>query len=450
MGGSRVRHPSPFRPPWLDQPSRCQKAALRKIALQLERLPPELVEPILSCCELAYVLDLSSYAGTHLLSCIENSPTWRAWLNDTHTRLQLQDLLAACRLNPWPTPWSIRRCARYAFDRHFVLQQGYEPLLPGYPAWKSGSDIVKRLVYEIRHGTHASMDYKRHDHKAQHSLYSFIQSKDLIPLLHPSSSTLAANPHPHRLLIDSVANWSIDQINTSAALFQRAQTALHTTRLAQLRRLHALYLRHPTRLKPALAPQTPTRNPSHIASRLLRDAHLPPQPDHPPHRPWTRFAYRHACLVPYDWCLRLFVRVAADAALPAHHHHLLRTALAGLPALHPPFGTPTDRAPPQPPPRTLNTPWSPPGLRAGAGPDGAPAFVVQRADAAGWLPAAEGEVEWLEAFCACVEWMEGAFPGVAGEEVARGVGEGGQQEEREDWLEGGALDWLERPGFGSG
>lgn len=110
---------------------------------------------------------------------------------------------------------------------------------------------------------------------------------------------------------------SLPQIKAFMDGYSAAQTRLNAVKVQQLVALAAQYSRHYIRLRMSLAPQSPRQNISHIPQQLRVVAEFIPrildldrrrEPKTSKHG-HCRFRYPHACLIPYDWCLRLWTRV---------------------------------------------------------------------------------------------------------------------------------------------
>jgi len=118
--------------------------------------------------------------------------------------------------------------------------------------------------------------------------------------------------HPDR----GTSQWTISQIKAFVDAYSVVQTQLNLMKAAQLQDLAKLYARHHSRLKEPYAPQGPRNNPRHIPNQLegvsrfvtrIIDLDRDSQPRSK--QGMSKFRYLHPCLIPYDWCLRLWIKV---------------------------------------------------------------------------------------------------------------------------------------------
>lgn len=133
----------------------------------------------------------------------------------------------------------------------------------------------------------------------------------------------AAQPCRKKHPDSPTAQWTVSQIKTFVDAYSDFQTRINTAKAQQLRTLAQLYAHNHGRLKEPLAPQDERKNAAHIPGQLeivagfvsrIIDLDRRRQPGTKQGK--SRFRYAHPCLIPYDWCLRLWVMVAAaDPAL---------------------------------------------------------------------------------------------------------------------------------------
>ncbi|KAK5656887.1 hypothetical protein OQA88_4438 [Cercophora sp. LCS_1] len=246
-------------------------------------------------------------------------------------------------------------------------------------------------------------------------------------------------------------HWDILQMKTFIAAYSVAQAQLNKVKSDQLQALAKLYTRHPSRLKEPYAPQSPRHNISHVPNQLeitsrfvLRIVDLRPKRQATSKQGKSKFRYLHPCLIPYDWCLRLWLKVGEanphlrgafwSSLTSPDHVKPLESAMDGLSL--------SERGvePPEHMKSLIQivnqgqafykrkTAWgvtanAPAILRARVEDNGNPRFKAQMDTALVWkdhlrqltmLPPFDArEIEWLEAFVGVVEWMEGAYPDVA-------------------------------------
>lgn len=211
--------------------------------------------------------------------------------------------------------------------------------------------------------------------------------------------------------------------------YEAAQCRLNTLMSKQLSDLAKLYERHPTRLKAPLAPQAPRSNIEHISARLqiaskrvLNNVFLGTTYHH--HASVLR--HRHAGLVPYDWCLRLWQLVAEDdlslsppvmASAPANVRKSMELAVKGLKWFYEGGAAEEEsRAPATGDGSSASegeqkeTPPMPRITARGVQSEHRWYFVHGEGRSTRFGPADLRELEWLEAFVICIEWMEQEFP----------------------------------------
>ncbi|KAK4220492.1 hypothetical protein QBC38DRAFT_494197 [Podospora fimiseda] len=239
------------------------------------------------------------------------------------------------------------------------------------------------------------------------------------------------------------AHWSIPETKAFVAAYSEIQKKVNAAKADQLRYMGELYGRHHTRLKMPLAPQTPRENPTHILQQLVVTAkyvegiidltksqavsrsvkkHLNKT------QGVCRFVYPHTCLIPYDWCLRLWIKVVEGmeddvmTRSPEHVKRNIEVAKKGIDTFYIPdkkemgisrlVSLPIDsKKVYEGLPRTK--------IRQG---DGEPGFAIHHGlarDVGGvtqvFLPINSEEIEWLVAFLEVVEWIESEYPEITAE-----------------------------------
>jgi hypothetical protein len=122
--------------------------------------------------------------------------------------------------------------------------------------------------------------------------------------------------------VDEFPEWSLEKTQVFLAAYGSLQTKVNGAKAEQLRTLARLYEKHHTRLKEPRAPQTQRTNIGHIPAQLERTAQsvlgtidVDRRGQERTKEVEARFRYVHACLVPYDWCLRLYGRVEGVESL---------------------------------------------------------------------------------------------------------------------------------------
>ncbi|KAK3368480.1 hypothetical protein B0H63DRAFT_76614 [Podospora didyma] len=277
---------------------------------------------------------------------------------------------------------------------------------------------------------------------------------------------------------------TVAQIKTFLDAYSVAQTRINTLKAEQLKTLSGLYAQHHTRLREPRAPQSPRKNPKHVPEQLhvatgfvMRIVDLEPGLQRGRRQAKSRFRYPHACLIPYDWCLQLYIKVidSHPESFPgltplSLGSSSLEKSIQGLTISDDKSSSSSSTSPsplktavPCPSENILKdiqtvndglktyymrdvyrgivakTPLGakPPAQRVKQWPDGTPVFAVDMHQAythggrSGILPPVDSrEITWLEAFLRSVKWMEKAFPDLA--EEAKLVKEEEEKEEEEE------------------
>ncbi|KAK3317935.1 hypothetical protein B0H66DRAFT_220053 [Apodospora peruviana] len=248
--------------------------------------------------------------------------------------------------------------------------------------------------------------------------------------------------------------WTLEQMKAFVDAYTIFQHKVNAAKGAQLKTLSKLYARHHSRLKQPLAPQTPRKNPNHIPEQLeiivgfvMRTLDIDREAQRRSQEGVSRFRYPHACLVPYNWCLRLWTQVveanpelllgkkqeenvsleglieglligpSSSAAVPEDILQRMRIVNKGMKEF---YYRDTKRG------LDAGVSFKPLSYRermrtTESRDDGkSPIFAIHETHAfevAGrktMLPPINSrEMKWLVAFIQVVEWMEGAFPEIA-------------------------------------
>ncbi|KXX74841.1 hypothetical protein MMYC01_208072 [Madurella mycetomatis] len=128
----------------------------------------------------------------------------------------------------------------------------------------------------------------------------------------------AAKPCRKKHPDSPTAQWTASKIKAFVDAYSDFQMRINTAKAQQLLTLAQLYAHNHTRLKEPLAPQDERKNVAHVPKQLeivagfvsrIIDLDRRRQPRTKQGK--SRFRYAHPCLIPYDWCLRLWMMVAA-------------------------------------------------------------------------------------------------------------------------------------------
>ncbi|KAK3986806.1 hypothetical protein QBC44DRAFT_332525 [Cladorrhinum sp. PSN332] len=491
------------------------------IASQLDKLPLELIEPIISRLTFRDAIALTNQVdqGSHLWNAFSISPTWKGvWPMIVANRDQfeiLTDLMITVNgrifdltdgVLDGPPGKFLRQVAREQ-ARQFELNVDYNDQVFGtgflgfnfleYAALKASQTLVRVIsgiddnvlsfiCQELPVDLIATLaPWLSKDNPSEAELrQSFIenlQSSCLcgtyrarpVPRTRHYPWLVERNPkdtpvdewvrqcrkkHPTR----PTAHWSIPETKAFAVAYSEVQKKLNATKADQLRDMSKIYRRHHSRLKMPLAPQTPRKNPTHIpeqlgvtakyVERIIDLCRSPAFYDgSTKQRGRTqgvcRFMYPHACLIPYDWCLRLWMRVVegidagADAASHATEHirQHIEVVKKGMAVYYGKVKDGELGGALAYDDKIFAEGFSRTKIRQV---DGTPAFAVHHEEAhelgktgRGTIlfPAKTEEVEWLAAFLETVEWIEGEYPELAAEIKAAG-GDLEQDVDVEEWV----------------
>ena len=406
-----------------------------RVAANLVGLPVELIWPVVDDLPLHRVLELafSSPSPGALLRPIEDSPAWsellrgrmpafeRAWTSlnrlawlwcsepwmRSMNALSRSGLLemSARRLRATSGP-NISPSLDTLFWRAFqdFLGSSDAPIFkgPGEPLIMAlclflPKDLLLALVGRDKlpqdpgHLSRQSDDYREY-------------------LVNPIDEVKLRDVYCHSLVS---RKWTVDEAHQFVPYLARARRLLGQAYSAELRSMATVYGRFPAVLKTPMGPETPRPNTRHIRAGLLHDAaSLPTSPMARPRSMSTwatgrgkfgrRFCYIVTALVPYNWCLRLFLVVveqhppSSDAA--RYPHDLLpdvRVALDGMKGVH----QHGERKISVRRPRYAVLSGMPPLAR-----------FDTSSRSVGALPKPTAELEWLESFASTVHWMTSEFP----------------------------------------
>lgn len=408
-----------------------------RIARDLEKLPSELIEPVIADLELQTIIRIAQHGGPRLIWSVENSPKYRCFFQTR--RLELQYLLTVT--DQLATFLHQNPAARISNPDLIALVNPYHNTSLAI-AFTDANALITSWLSALQN----------HVHRIAASQGRLELRRVATYIVDPASrTTLTTSLTSHHPLTPS-------RISTFLTLYQTARHSRATALAAQLRRLATLYSKNPTRLKQPFAPQTSRPNAAHVPTQLRIDADRIENRDQAwegRDRAFHRFRHAFPALVPYNWCLRLFARVveAGDSPWPVELAPAVKRAVEGMPCFYERFAEGAvmrggDKVEDL---RVVGTKWAveemPEGrvwselekrLRVpqrngkGEGFWAVPGFLTMEGGSEegneGYFPHPEAELEWLEAFVTCVEWMEERFPKLV--EEVRGV----------EWEEGGKLD----------
>ncbi|KAF4544904.1 Appr-1-p processing protein [Lasiodiplodia theobromae] len=404
-----------------------------RIARDLEKLPPELIEPVLADLEYGQIVRVSQFGGPRVTWAIENSPAWSRFFRGKLPVLQQLDdltneLITLCystggfKNSPWydqlsflryqkdnfrfkyPTDWASHWASMVRGRLHSVAQDLYPNFTEtAYFLFPAGTPLNANETEEVEFFIDTAF-----------TLYSL------------KTNNWPANVPPLPVL----ARW--------IALYKRVRHARLAAQAAELDRLVALHERHADRVKQPWAPQTRRPNPDHVVAGLRREAarlkrrNVDGRVWHGRELSGYRFRPAFAALVPYDWCLRLFCEVLKRHPVPEEEEEeglaegrgdgessvyppkvveMMREALEGLPSFYHVYGERMlDPSRPETL-RTARTPWSvsePADGREGR-------FLTKRARGKNPFPHSDNELRWLETFVEVILWMEEHFPSLVNE-----------------------------------
>ena len=406
-----------------------------RVAAKLSGLPVELVWPVVEDLPLHRVLELvfTSPSPGGLVRPVEECPAWRdffigdfvelgrtwtslnrlAWLWFSEPWMRTMDGLSLSRLLRL-SPRGLRDIfgtnIRRVLDDTFL--QAFRDLLgcPTVRVYKGpGTPVTQALCLFLP--VDLLVGLARSDKLLQDPDHFARQSDDYRDYL--------ANPPDEVTLrdvyLDAVTAhvWTVNEAHRFLPYLARARRLLAQAYSAQLHSLAVAYERFPAELKTPLAPETPRPNTRHIADRLHEDAArvlvgrlAKPRcvrTGQPVRRHFGyRFRFLVTALVPYNWCLRLFLVVVERHPLSTDAGRYppavlpdVRVALGGMDVIHQHGGQDISARRPRysvvsgtPPLAQFNTFWK----------------------SRSALPKPAAEVEWLESFASAVHWMTAEFP----------------------------------------
>ncbi|KAK4225254.1 hypothetical protein QBC38DRAFT_483445 [Podospora fimiseda] len=477
------------------------------IASHLDKLPLELIEPIISQITFRDAIALTNQVqkGSHLWNAFSISPVWkRIWPMIIANREQFETLtelminvngrimdLTGNFLDGPPGKF-----LNQAFKEQGKLIDGNARLRHSMFGWAFGGYNV--LDYAA---IKASQNLTKVLSQVNPNVLSFICQElpiDLVATLAPSIDEFESEVELRKGLLESLQadcmcdsylptqnqavsgsrfdakdwmrkcrlrhptrplfHFSIPQTKAFVAAYSEAQKKLNSAKADELRDMSKLYHRHHSMLKMPLAPQTPRKNPNHIPEQLgataksvekIIDIRRHPTLKRSHKRGATteggsRFMYPHACLIPYDWCLRLWRAVVESMDVSHAPKHILQhidVVKKGMDVYygkikHDEFGGALEYDDDG----YLEGLW-----RTKIRPvDKTPAFAVHQEEALDvlrhklirpLLPSKPKEVEWLVAFLEVVKWVEGEYPEVS-DEIKGANGDLEQDPDVERWVRG--------------
>lgn len=402
-----------------------------RIARDLEKLPAELIEPVLADLEYGQIIRVSQFGGPRVTWAIENSPAWpRLFRGKLAVLQQLDDLTNEISTLCYATG-GFKNSLMY-YQLSFLRNQKHN-FRSKYPTdWASQWAMIVR-------GKLRSVAQDLYPNFAETAYFLF--PADHHPLLNASETEEAEFfiDTAFKLYSIHVDEWpnSIPPLPVMArwiALYKRIRHARIAAQAAELDRLVALHERHADRVKQPWAPQTRRPNPDHVVAGLRREAarlkrrNVDGRIWHGRELSGYRFRPAFAALVPYDWCLRLFCEVLkrhpvpeeeglaegrgeGESVYPQKVAEMMQEVLEGLPSFYHVYGEKMlDPSRPETL-RTARTPWSvsePADGREGR-------FLTKKARGKNPFPHSDNEIRWLETFVEVILWMEERFPSLVNE-----------------------------------
>ncbi|GAB1318617.1 F-box domain-containing protein [Madurella fahalii] len=326
------------------------------VTCHLEKLPIELHEPILANLSFRDIIALAKYTskGSRLDTALATSPTWKSiWPTYTANQDDFQTLASlivpvgggrlfdpTCgALDVTPGQFHRRMVrereihgAKYNFLEYTIRRTSttIQQMLGNVDAMTLSflcQDIsldhitiitpwLKNLVVTAQRYTKS--EENRWAKEARTKFFDAMEGYCRCQVYQLSARVATTKPclkkHPDR----PTSQWTVVQIKAFVDAYSTFQTRLNTTKAQQLRTLARLYAHHHARLKEPLAPQDERNNVTHIPDQLetvagfvsrIIDLDRLRQPGTKQGK--SRFRYPHPCLIPYDWCLRLWMMVAA-------------------------------------------------------------------------------------------------------------------------------------------
>jgi len=408
-----------------------------RIARDLEKLPCELHGPVLIDLEFEQLIRLSLLAGPRLTWSLENSLSpWRIFFRQ-ECATKVQKLLAVtdqikclCFKHP-----SIKGWEPPSFERGRLCFLHHRD-----PDWSSP------ISYASRNLLHSRESLVQHWIRAIHGeLMDTIRSVFQVnysKLVGPWLDLLIALPkfqdgsYPVSVILklttlagptyglNTQPPLSIEELANIVDLNQQLRHIRAFALAGELRRLALLYEAHPTRLKQPFAPQTRRKNEKHVPNvhRIVADK-LEAKAKH---TSWkarrkygSRFSHPFPALVPYNWCMQLFVKVLqkpdlSESSYPAAMVEKCRMVLEAPPrwAATAPEATPALATSTQ----ATDDPIA--EVSKGLGQlalQSVPRLHTQllfQETGNAYCTRPESELQWLETFVEVVAWMEEEFPDV--------------------------------------
>ena len=428
---------------------------VQKVAQEIARLPIELHDSILRLLRFTDIVYLSFAAAAFpsLLISVQHGPSWRwlmedslediqdIWniLNDLSWLLSGQSWIVSYHENEGLPPLSNLKITSAEFKAIFSRIEHQEPytaldLSPGkVMVLHLQKVLLARLC--VSFGSPPPLDYSTTVRNVaaitwadRRGIVMFIPEnvreaiidRCILPenwnRTEPWQECLNKAPNEEAIsqCAEALPNYfsSTKDALRMAPLIRHSLECLRAAQSSELSRMKELYDAHPTFLKKPLAPQSPRKNQVHILKALERDAkhaltrrfclwHCD-EPRRASDTGWYRFRSQLPVLVPYDWCMSLFdfaVKKFGDSSEMIESPYVdnirphLQTAFNGLPYIyeHPASSNESRRH------RIVS--YAP----------GNVCYRLEHGRISG-CPRPVAEMEWLESFLVCVEWMVDAFP----------------------------------------
>ncbi|KAK6085993.1 hypothetical protein SCUP515_00354 [Seiridium cupressi] len=354
-------------------------------------------------------LSLVPTASSRLLWAIEKSPAW-AWLfrhpedHGNNKFNEVQRLFQAINSISWL--WSRRPAAQMETSRdHSNVHRVVSPNPVADPSARSNPYVANLrqnflcLFLDLLPGgqNHHVITFT----EAQFEAVSIFLPKDVLTRMahsSPEPPTPSANPWSTYLAeavpMDHIEKrtqeillrkWTPDDALRFVPFLTQAYVYLLEAKSAELNRLANLHRNYPRLLKTPFAPQEPRNNPKHISDALSYDAKRTlTKPLHTwsnYSREWYRFRHPHPALVPYDWCFKLFRLVTEKHPISL-----------------------SSRYPPEP---QADLRRSMEGFLFIRQHDGTRRYFQRTHGSSNYaLPHSPAELDWLESFVRCVDWMQ--------------------------------------------
>ncbi|KAF2678926.1 hypothetical protein K458DRAFT_394338 [Lentithecium fluviatile CBS 122367] len=255
-----------------------------RVARSMEKLPCELHESILDELNFEQLIRLSQFAGTRLTWSLRNSLSpWQKFFADEASTKQLhvRDIFPFLSYlkSDWKNHGTYGRWPPAPTDCD-LLSRDWQRLLGG-------------RVYLTTRSTF-------HDYTRMIEPWVLDLERD-----RPGSTAILQNP---RAITD------LEGLIDFMDLYWKLRRTRAEALADELYGLADLYDTHPTRLKQPFAPQKRRMNENHVPAALRHDAQGLVKKSN---STWignkalyaSRFAYPFPALVPYDWCMQLFMKV---------------------------------------------------------------------------------------------------------------------------------------------